>query len=105
LTARYTLFARGLLPNVGKIKVTLSGIRYGTPHIGDPLHDGTPANTRTWVFPVAANATVVMCNAYYAYRYNYTGGVFGFFRDQVGRWTFKGLDKSTTNSKLASCPL
>jgi hypothetical protein len=105
LTQRYTLFGRGLMPNISKLKVTVTGIRFGTPHIGDSLHDGTPANTRTMVYPVAANATVIACNAYFAYRYSYSGGRFGFFQDEFGRWAFKGLDASSTNEKLASCPL
>jgi hypothetical protein len=105
LDQRYTLFARGLVPNITKLRVTVSGLRFGTPHIGDSLHDGTPANTRTMVYPVAANASFIACNPSFVYRYDYTGGKFGFFRDEYGNWAFKGLDAGETNRHLPSCPL
>jgi hypothetical protein len=106
LTQRYTNNAHYTLPNITRLKVTVGAVRFGTPHIGSAYLDGTPANTRTLVFPVAtASATVTFCNASSAHRYEYTGGRFGFFRDEFGDWTFKGTEKTNKYVKLASCPL
>ena len=106
LTKRYTNNAHYTLPNITKLKVTIGSVRYGSPHIGSAYMDGTPANTKTLVFPVAiATATVTFCNASSAHRYTYTGGRFGFFRDEFGDWTSKGTEKTNKLTDLASCPL
>jgi hypothetical protein len=106
LKQRYAKFAGYDLPNVTKVKVTVGGVRFGTPHIGDAYVDGTPPNTKTLVFPIAtAGATYISCNADYAYRAEYSAGRFGFFRDEFGDWTFKGTENRTKFVKLASCPL
>lgn len=88
------------------MKVTVGRFRFGRTRLGDQYKDGTPANTRTWVFPVKLQqASWIACNQYFTSSEKYTGGDFVFFRDDFGDWTYRGTDAKTTNVTYPSCPL
>ena len=99
-------FARSYLPHVNKLKVVVSKPQYGRPHIGDWYQDGTPANVRTWVFPVRIkHSSWIACNDMYASQGVYTGGEYGLFRDEFGDWTYRGVTDSSEIQPLDACPL
>jgi hypothetical protein len=81
--------ARG--ESVTSVKVTFKSIKRAKARVGSYLTDGTPANRKTYVFPIRAD---------YFCDYKYTNGIgttkaqdkhikgdYSFFRDEFGKWT------------------
>jgi hypothetical protein len=76
------------------VKVTFKSIKRGKRRLGNYATDGTPANRKTWVFPIRAK---YFCD--YKYIDNSTpslkapdtriSGDYSFFRDEFGSWVQK----------------
>jgi hypothetical protein len=82
-------------PGTGKsVTVTFNSMKRGKARIGSAALDGTPANRKTWVFPIRAK---YFCD--YRYTNNSTPefkandlrikGDYSFFRDEFGTWVQK----------------
>jgi hypothetical protein len=76
---------------------------------GNHWADGTPANKKTYVFPIKAKGVYVKCYSDGSAERQTIRGNYVFFRDEFGDWTFriKAEDRSPQpgSDRIPSCPL
>lgn len=87
-----TKAANGNVIETAKLKLTT--VKIAAPRVGKWRADGTPANKKTWVFPVRASyscdyTATALANPGSVANDKRFSGDYVFFRDEFGTWTHR----------------
>ena len=90
-------------------RYTVSKVVRAHSRLGNHWADGTPANKKTYVFPIKVKGVYVKCYSDGSAVRQTIKGDYVFFKDEFGSWTFRIRDESRNpqpgSDSIPSCPL